>query len=405
VNIGNPAGLNFTNRITLAAWIKPASASPGLYNILSHGYTTTPNGEVQMRRNGTIYEIGSWPTGGGVVAAMPAEDVGNWVFIVGTYDGANWKLYHNAHLSGTSPSPNGLVLVNAGWAIGARGGSFGGDGRYFDGDIDEAMIFNRALTGQEVCALYNRAVGYAGSVEPTIARINGPGNNTITNETFNTDNGGFSFITPAPNPETDWTYTGTTWWSAGQNSAFADDNVSFLLSPIYTASRAGVVKLTFNHRYSFEADSVTYDGGAVDVSINGGAFYRVSALAFDQNPYNGVVASAATLLGQPAFTGNSTGHPAFITSSCVLAGVQSGNTIQVRFVADYDNNTTGGLTPSGWEIDSFQLVEGGSGAVSVACPCGTLQQTSALGSPWVDAGNPVVIETKSGPQRYFRVKP
>lgn len=406
VQVGNPAGLSFTGQITLAAWIKPASRSDGLFNILSHGYTTSPNGEVQLRRQGSIYEVGSWPTGGGAAAGIPPEDVGNWVFIVGTYDGVNWKLYHNGVVIGTAANAAGLVLVNAGWGIGARGDyGVSADARIFDGEIDEAMIFDRALTGPEVCALYNKAVGYNGSVAPTAALINGTGISTLTNETFNATDGGFTFITPNPSTQTDWTYTGTSWASAGQSTGFGIDNVSYLISPAYTITRAGVVKLSFNHRHSFEDDGTTWDGGAVDVSVNGGPFARVSALAFDQNRYNGVVASAPTLAGQPGFIGNSAGHPNFITSSCVLAGVQAGDTVRVRFIADYDNNTTGNLTPSGWEIDSIQLTEGGSAAVAVACPCGVLQQTSALGAPWVDAGNPVVIETKSGPQRFFRVKP
>jgi len=404
VQVGNPAGLSFTGQITLAAWVKPASRSDGLFNILSHGYTTSPNGEVQLRRQGTIYEVGSWPTGGGVSAGIPPEDGADWAFIVGTYDGLNWRIYHNGIVIGTAVNAAGLVLVNAGWGIGARGDATT-DTRIFEGEIDEAMIFNRALTGPEVCALYNRALGYNGSVEPTATLINGSGNNTLTNETFNVTDGGFTFVTPKPSAETDWTYSGTSWGSAGQGAGLGIDNVSYLTSPAYTATRAGVVKLSFNHRHSFEADATLWDGGAVEVSVNGGPFTRVSALAFDQNGYNGVVASAPTLAGQPGFVGNSAGHPAFITSSCVLAGVQIGDTVRVRFVADYDNNTTGNLTPSGWEIDSIQLTEGGSGAVSVACPCGTLQQTSALGTPWVDAGNPVVIETKSGLQRFFRVKP
>ncbi len=405
VQIGNPAGLNVVGRFSVAVWVKLASTSGGLHNIFMHGYSTGPNGEAGLRRNGGVYQFFSWDGADHLVAApIPAEDVGNWVYLVGTYNGTNYTLYHNGAQVGSVANAVGAVPVNLGWAIGSRGGNLS-DGRFFDGDIDEVALFNKALTSQEVCALYNRAIGFTGSVEPTIKAITGTGINTVTNENFNVTDGGFTFVTPAPSTETDWSYTGTTWWSPGQATGFGNDNVSFLISPAYTVTKAGVVKLSFNHRHSFEADATLWDGGAVDVSINGGSFVRVSALAFDQNGYNGVGGGAPTLLGQSAFTGNSAGHPAFITSSCVLAGVQVGDTVRVRFVADYDNNTTGNLTPSGWEIDSIQLTEGGSGAVSVACPCGTLQQTGTLGAPWVDAGNPVIMETKSGPQRFFRVKP
>jgi hypothetical protein len=404
LQVGNPPGLNFVGQMTVGAWVKSSSTDPSLHNILAHGFTTSPNGEIQLRRYGTQYEFGSWPTGGGVAAAVKPEDVGSWVFIVGTYDGSNWKLYRNGVLIGTTAG-SGPILVNAGWGIGARGDSTT-DNRIFDGEVDEAMIFNKALTGQEVCSLYNRAVGYLGSVEPKARLLTGTGYSILTNETFVTD-GGFTYFTANSTPETDWSYTSTSWYTPGQNNSFGGDNATFLTSPPYTLTKAGAVKLVLNHRYSFENDGVTsYDGGAIEVSINGGGFVPVPAIAFDQNGYNGVVGGALTLFGRPAFTVDSPGHPAFITSSCTLAGAQPGDTIRIRFIADYDNNTTGAGTPSGWEIDGFQLLEGGNGVVAVACPCGTLQQkTNGVTGAWTDAGNPVALQPGPGPQRFFRVKP
>ncbi len=401
--VGNPAGLNFAGQITLGAWVLSSSSDAQLRNVLSHGYTTSPNGEVQLRRNGNQYDVGSWPTGGGAAAALKPEDVGNWVFLVGTHDGTNWRLYRNGVLIGTTAG-SGPILVNAGWGIGARGDSTS-DNRIFAGEIDEAMIFNKALTGQEICSLYNRAVGYTGSVNARATILAGTGYSSLVTETFVSD-GGFTYFSANPTPETDWSYTGTAWYTPGQASSFGGDNATYLTSPPYTATKAGAVKLSLTHRYSFENDGTAYDGGAIEVSVNGGAFVRVPPLAFELNGYNGIGGNALTLFNQPCFVANSPGHPAFITSSCTVAGVQPGDTIRLRFIADYDNNTTGDGTPPGWEIDGFQLLEGGSGPLAIACPCGTLQQrTNVTTGTWTDTGNPVVLDPKTNPQRYFRVRP
>jgi len=203
-------------------------------------------------------------------------------------------------------------------------------------------------------------------------------------------------------------YDGSSWWSAGQATAFSgNNNVSYLVSPTNSVTTAGVLKLTFSHRYSFERDTVNWDGGAVEVSINGGPWVYVPAVQFEQNGYNGVVQSADALVGKQAFIGNSAGHPAYITSSCLLAGANPGDKVDVRFVAAYDNNTTGNLTPSGWQITSVQLSEGVSGTVLVTCPCGSLEgKQGDIGSGnWVDLGSDsAVISTTKTNQQYFRIR-
>lgn len=52
----------------------------------------------------------------------------------------------------------------------------------------------------------------------------------------------------------------------------------------------GSVGLTFDHRYSFEVDSGgSWDGGAVFVSHNRGAYPMVDNSAFTANGYNGTL--------------------------------------------------------------------------------------------------------------------
>jgi autotransporter-associated beta strand protein len=237
------------------------------------------------------------------------------------------------------------------------------------------------------------------AVQPTITPVVPSGS-----EDFNSNGGGFRISAPV-SPETDWTHSPGSWRSNGQASAFGADNTSYLLSPIYTLTQSGAVTLSFNHRFSFEVD---YDGGAVDVSVNGGPFTRVATPSFSQNPYNGTLGAVGhSLQNGEAYVGNSAGHPAFITSVCTLANGLVGDRVQVRFVAAYDNNTVGNLNPPGWEIDSLEVTGGLPSLLSLDWPFGTMQYSDNLLPPWTDltGKGPLLIDTTLAPKRFFRLKP
>jgi autotransporter-associated beta strand protein len=225
-------------------------------------------------------------------------------------------------------------------------------------------------------------------------------------EDFSGGSGGFAIGTPVT-PETDWTFTTGSWRSNGQATGFGADNTSNLASPIYIVTQSGPVTLTFSHRHSFEQGF--YDGGAVDVSVNGGAFTRVPLGSFSQNGYNGTVLadSGTTLQGQQAFVENSAGHPSFITSICTLGSLVAGDRVQVRFVSSSDNNTSGNLTPQGWEIDSVAVSGSRANLMTLAWPVGKLEHSDNLQPPWteVTGTSPLVIDGNAVPRRFFRIKP
>ncbi len=141
VNLGNPAKLNITGPISIAAWIYPL-ATDGLRNIVARGWSSSPQGEVSLRIAGGNYEIGSWNGSDCyAVAAIPAGDLGSWVHLAGAFDGSTWTLYRNgqevARNSGMGPVP-----VGAGWSIGSRGDTLD---RLFRGSIGNVSIWNIAI--------------------------------------------------------------------------------------------------------------------------------------------------------------------------------------------------------------------------------------------------------------------
>lgn len=162
VSLGAAASLpNNGGRISISAWIAPQSTT-GIRNIVAHGYSTSPRGEVFLRIHNGFYQVGSWDGVDHLVAAaVPSSDLGTWTHLVGTFDGGTWRLYRNGVLAAQSESVKGAVAVNENWAIGARGN---GQARFFSGSIDEVRIYDRAIDEEEVGLLASQG-GHSPSVE------------------------------------------------------------------------------------------------------------------------------------------------------------------------------------------------------------------------------------------------
>ncbi len=414
--IGNPATLAFTGPISLAAWVRPDQIPGDFGNILVQGYGGTDTREIVLRyttAGGFHFSSYSASGGGnGLNGSIGVDHIGQWAFVVGTFDGSAYRLYINGRRLGPVLDPDRPQPVQFDWALGARA-----DGsRKFVGFIDEAAIFNKALSAGEVNELYARATGQRSSLD--ITRFAGEGETPMASTSFDAtageDTSGFTVESSTFSGETEWIYqpgTGS-YRSNGQGTDNSiASNVSYLVSPGLEVTKAGGVLVTFSHRFSFESPAPAWDGGNLQVSLNGEPYQTVSAVSFVSGGYNGAVRgdSSAAIAGQGAFVVDSPGHPAFITSSAVLAFADVGDLIQLRFVASYDSNTTGSLTPPGWEIESVSFTQG-LPVARVEAETGNVQYSDTLAAPWNDVNIfvPFWIDVRPGiapPQRYFRLAP
>src|SRR6185436_10363105 len=193
-SFNNPAGLNIAGQITLEAWVQPGPSQGATARVISHGPQTLSNflglgpkdaitnsTEVYLRieGNGASYAVGSaqYDNSTGLTttyeatAPVPPADLGgsSWIHLVGSYDGANWKLYRNGALVATQASATRALAVNgADWAVGSTGNGWADP---FAGNIDEVAIYDHALSAAQIQGHYN-----AGTLQPRLS-ITRSGNN------------------------------------------------------------------------------------------------------------------------------------------------------------------------------------------------------------------------------------
>ena len=174
VKIPKAANLDVTNQVTIEFWMK---ASPGnamntyqglvtsdFFGIeIANGYVLGPLGvEFFISTDGgASVSPSSYPDTATVNGGGAQVSAGVWHHVAGTYDGTKLQLYIDGQPWGVPNYHTGAIspmLANSFVAIGAEDGrTICPDcvgSRYFNGQIDEPTIYNRALSAAEILNLY-----------------------------------------------------------------------------------------------------------------------------------------------------------------------------------------------------------------------------------------------------------
>lgn len=147
------------SEVTIAGWMKASGSSfDNFAMMMTEGYLGDGNvgfslgGRIQggsATKVGAGFYNGSWHT----VNQTGSFTFGEWVHLAATYDGAELKLYIDGELDNTSADAAGLPSGSEEWRIGRRH-----DGtNYFEGELDDLRLYNRALTATEISAIYRQA--------------------------------------------------------------------------------------------------------------------------------------------------------------------------------------------------------------------------------------------------------
>jgi hypothetical protein len=114
--------------------------------------------------------------------------------------------------------------------------------------------------------------------------------------------------------------------------------------------------LSFKHTFDLES---TFDGGVLEVSINGGAYVDVTSATaggtFTAGAYTGTISSnfSSPIAGRSAWTGaNTGGFGTYITSSVQFGAALQGKTVKFRWRMGSDTS----LSATGWRVDDVQVL-------------------------------------------------
>ena len=144
-------------RHTIAAWVRPAAAMARKHCIIvskekrgaAGGYYLAYKGD---RINYKIMAGGAPARGYYNTTYMMDMPAGTWCFLAGTYDGATRRLYVDGELRASVEEPVMIFHDETDISI---GGQEHHGAAWWNGTIDEVMIWRRALSEAEVKQIYN----------------------------------------------------------------------------------------------------------------------------------------------------------------------------------------------------------------------------------------------------------
>jgi hypothetical protein len=148
--------LDITGGITLSGWVHTTSLNRQvIVTKLASGNNNYLLEQLNRRGN---FAINTHPYPGGVddLFGITPINTGNWVHVVGTYDGASQKLYVNGVLDRQRSNSGPLFTNNIPLVI----GNWWSATRPFTGEIDEVGVWSRALSETEILELYNNGNGF-----------------------------------------------------------------------------------------------------------------------------------------------------------------------------------------------------------------------------------------------------
>jgi hypothetical protein len=176
VRITNSVGLRFTNAMTVEAWINPIRTVSEQGIVSKWDAVLGPNQRsfaFSMAGDGRVYLLLS--PGGTDTSAIKVFSTNSipaqvWTHVAGTYDGAAIKIYVNGELQNQGAYSLGIFPGTNDLAI---GGVVGGAAQGqvlapFPGRIDEAAIYDRALSGSEIQSIFGAENAGKCAVLPTI---------------------------------------------------------------------------------------------------------------------------------------------------------------------------------------------------------------------------------------------
>jgi len=150
-----------SNQITVSVWVKPTAGD--YRTILSKGYSSSDGGyAIRMTRDSeptkAFFQV--YNAAGTIGSAGTYSNIKNgvWSHLIGTYDGSQVCFYVNGVLDGSCGALTGNIKTNSLPVRLGKLATSGGTTEFYVGLVDEARIYNRAISTSEIKQLYSAGV-------------------------------------------------------------------------------------------------------------------------------------------------------------------------------------------------------------------------------------------------------
>ena len=152
--------LNNASEFTMMGLIRPTSLSGSRRGFFGQNDTI----EFGFINRSTMQ---LWTAQGGSLDVEYPFSRNEWHHVAAVGDGQRLSIYMDGELLAVGGEPtNNYGASEFGFNIGG-GGIFDPEGNHFRGDMDEIAVFDKALTADEIAAMFNRTAGEAG--EPAVS--------------------------------------------------------------------------------------------------------------------------------------------------------------------------------------------------------------------------------------------
>jgi serine/threonine protein kinase/Flp pilus assembly protein TadD len=152
VDCGNNWIFDFTDKITVAAWIKFKAFDKEWQAIVTKGESAWRLSTVKSERK-FHFAVTDWNVSENWVDGNISTPTGEWHHVCGTYDGANIRLYVDGVEDSNSPVPYSGIITTNSYNVNI-GENTQANGRYWSGLIDDVRIYNYSLSEVEVKEIY-----------------------------------------------------------------------------------------------------------------------------------------------------------------------------------------------------------------------------------------------------------
>jgi len=167
VDMGDMNATESIGVLTVSTWFY-SNPSQSYRTVVSKGYYSSGSWEMRMTRDieGPTIDCCVVTTNGLHCVAIGVSN-SQWNHVVMVYNGATVSVFKNGVFVSSTPQTGNIVNTAVSVMIGQNGNS----GEYFNGQIDDVRIYNRALTDTEVAELYQYNLARIGNAHIVNARL------------------------------------------------------------------------------------------------------------------------------------------------------------------------------------------------------------------------------------------